>query len=69
MSGKPAKYAVVEEFILTIRGQKVILDADLAHIYDVPTKALNQAVKRNTDRFPADFAFQLTSQEVSRLRS
>jgi len=59
----------VEATILTIRGQKVILDADLARVYGVPTKALNQAVKRNADRFPGDFAFRLTAQEVTDLRS
>jgi hypothetical protein len=50
--------------ILTIRDQKVLLDADLALIYSVPTKALNQAVKRNLGRFPADFVFQLTTEET-----
>ena len=49
--------------ILTIRSQKVLIDADLAAIYGVPTKALNQAVKRNADRFPNDFLFQLTDEE------
>ena len=52
-----------ESLILTIRGQKVILDADLAAIYGVPTKALNQAVKRNADRFPEEFLFPLTQSE------
>jgi hypothetical protein len=46
-------------FIFSVCGQKVILDADLARIYGVSTKALNQAVKRNADRFPPDFVFQL----------
>jgi hypothetical protein len=54
----------ISEMIYTVRGQKVILDRDLAAIYGVSTKALNQAVKRNTDRFPDDFAFQLTSEEA-----
>ena len=49
--------------ILTIRSQKVLIDADLAAIYGVPNKALNQAVKRNADRFPNDFLFQLTDEE------
>jgi hypothetical protein len=49
--------------ILLIRGQKVMIDADLAELYGVPTKALNQAVKRNARRFPADFMFQLTAAE------
>jgi hypothetical protein len=69
MNEKPVRYDVepVESLIFTIRGQRVILDADLARIYGVPTKALNQAIKRNADRFPSDFMFQLTSQEVSEL--
>lgn len=49
--------------ILTIRDQRVILDADLARLYDVKTKALNQAVKRNSERFPDDLLFQLTAAE------
>ena len=53
----------VEETILFIRGQKVILDADLAKLYGVATKRLNQQVKRNRDRFPEDFMFQLTTEE------
>lgn len=52
-----------DSLIFSIRGQKVILDADLAAIYGVPTKAHNQAVKRNADRFPEDFLFQLTQSE------
>jgi hypothetical protein len=54
----------VEGMIVPLRGQKVILDADLARIYGVPTKVLNQAVKRNLERFPPDFMFQLTQDEV-----
>ncbi len=57
------------QLILTLRGQRVILDSDLAALYDVPTKALNQAVKRNEDRFPTEFAFQLAREEVAILRS
>jgi hypothetical protein len=53
----------LESLILTLRHQKVILDADLAGLYGVPNKALNQAIKRNADRFPADFLFQLTEDE------
>ena len=53
----------IESMILLIRGQKVMLDADLADLYGVPTKALNQAVKRNADRFPDDFMFPLTADE------
>ncbi|MBI4767381.1 MAG: ORF6N domain-containing protein [Deltaproteobacteria bacterium] len=57
----------IERIILLIRGQKIIIDADLATLYDVPTKVLHQAVKRNAKRFPADFMFQLTSQEKNEL--
>jgi len=55
--------------VLAIRGQKVLLDAVLAELYDVGTKVLNQAVKRNLDRFPADFMFQLTAEEWEGMRS
>ena len=55
--------------IRTVRGQKILLDSDLAALYGVATKALVQAVKRNLERFPADFMFQLTEQEVRALRS
>ncbi|MBU0622821.1 MAG: ORF6N domain-containing protein [Gammaproteobacteria bacterium] len=53
----------VAQRILVLRGQKVMVDADLAELYGVPTKALNQAVQRNIDRFPADFMFRLTQTE------
>ena len=53
----------MDERILTIRGQKVILDADLAELYGVTTKALNQAIKRNAERFPSDFTFVLSAKE------
>ena len=53
----------IEQVILLIRGQKVILDADLAKLYGVSTKVLNQAVKRNRGRFPEDFMFSLTKEE------
>src|SRR5947209_8632812 len=59
----------IEQAILLIRGQKVMLDMDLAALYQVPTKALNQAVRRNTDRFPEDFMFRLTAEEVQAMRS
>ena len=55
--------------ILNIRGQRVILDRDLARLYGVSTKRLNEQVKRNRDRFPEDFMFQLEVQEVASLRS
>ncbi len=53
----------VERTILLVRGQKVLLDADLAKLYGVTTKRLNQQVKRNSDRFPEDFMFRLTQKE------
>ena len=59
----------VEHLIRTIRGQRIILDTDLARVYGVPTRQLNQAIKRNLDRFPDDFTFQLEPQEVAALRS
>ena len=59
----------VERSILLIRGQKVILDSDLASLYGVPTKRLNEQVKRNRDRFPDDFMFQLSAGEAADLRS
>jgi phage regulator Rha-like protein len=55
--------------ILILRGQKVLLDMDLAEIYGVETHVLVQAIKRNIERFPADFMFQLTKQELANLRS
>ena len=54
----------IQETILLIRGKRVILDHDLARLYGVATRALNQAVKRNLDRFPEDFMFQLTEAET-----
>ena len=57
----------VERRILAIRGHKVMLDADLAELYGVATKALNQAVRRNIERFPRDFMFQLTRKETDSL--
>jgi len=63
----PAEH--IASCILVLRGQKVMLDADLADLYAVPTGALIQAVKRNPQRFPLDFMFQLTEQEVSGLKS
>ena len=59
----------VERSIRIIRGDKVILDEDLAELYGVEVKRLNEQVRRNIDRFPADFMFQLTNQEFSVLRS
>ena len=59
----------VERRIYLIRGQKVMIDVDLAELYGVPTKVLNQQVKRNLKRFPEDFMFQLTKAEAENLRS
>ncbi|MBR3589909.1 MAG: ORF6N domain-containing protein [Alistipes sp.] len=59
----------IQNKIYEIRGQRVMLDRDLAELYDVPTKALNQAVKRNIKRFPPDFMFQLNKEEFTNLRS
>lgn len=64
----PAAHDIARS-IVALRGQRVILDSPLAAIYGVPTKALNQAVKRNSDRFPDDFRFRLTSVEVAASRS
>lgn len=63
-----ASVTQIESRILLIRGQKVMLDADLAELYGVETGALNRAVKRNSERFPEDFMFQLTAQEFENLR-
>jgi ORF6N domain len=60
---------VVVRNILVIRGHKVMLDSELAALYQVKTKALNQAVQRNIDRFPADFMFQLNALELAKWRS
>ena len=57
------------KLVFLVRGEKVLLDADLAMLYGVATKVLNQAVKRNLDRFPADFMFQLTPEEWESMRS
>lgn len=58
----------IKSQIFLIRGQKVMLDADLAELYGVPTKVLNQAIKRNSERFPVDFMFQLTAEEFADLK-
>ena len=75
MVEKPSKpqsviiFEPIEPLIHEIRNRRVILDADLANVYGVATKVLNQALKRNAERFPPDFAFQLTEMEWSSLRS
>lgn len=58
---------VIEQKILLMRGQKVMLDRDLAQLYGVETRVLNQAVRRNIDRFPDDFMFSLTREEITRI--
>ena len=65
MTTKPTSLAAskISRRIILVRGQRVMIDADLAELYGVPTKALNQAVKRNQERFPDDFMFQLTPGE------
>lgn len=63
MSAPAMPLARIESRIMLIRGQKVMIDADLAELYGVPTKRLNEQVKRNQERFPADFMFQLTAAE------
>ena len=60
---------IIQSKIQTIRGERVILDIDIAGLYQVETKILNQAVKRNIVRFPEDFMFQLTEKEWENLRS
>jgi hypothetical protein len=77
MAKKPLSKAVLETIslddvsarILVVRGQRVMLDSDLAELYGVATRALNQAVKRNLERFPADFMLHLTAEETRALRS
>ncbi|MBN9386129.1 MAG: ORF6N domain-containing protein [Chitinophagaceae bacterium] len=59
----------IRDKIYEIRGQRVMLDFDLAALYEVPTKVLNQAVKRNAERFPEDFMFRLTEEEWVRMWS
>jgi hypothetical protein len=63
------RHEPLERRILKLRGHNVMLDADLAALYGVATRVLNQAVRRNLDRFPPDFMFRLTADEVGRLRS
>lgn len=60
---------LIQEKIIEVRGQKVMLDFDLAELYDTETKVLKQAVRRNLERFPADFMFELKKEEYDSLRS
>ena len=64
-----SKLSKIQSMIYEIRGQKVMIDSDLAALYDVELRSLNQAVKRNIGRFPSDFMFQLTQDEWNSLRS
>ena len=59
----------LEPLIFRVRGHRVVLDADLARLYGVTTTRFNEALRRNRDRFPADFAFQITTEELGNLRS
>jgi len=72
MPKKPNEMAVEKKiihFIMVVRGEKVIVDSDLAKLYGVETKRLNEQVRRNIDKFPADFMFQLTADEYKNLKS
>ena len=68
-SKAPAPVETITRAILVLRGHKVVLDVELAALYGVTTKRLNEQVKRNAERFPEDFMFQLTAQEAAGLRS
>ena len=69
MSPAPVPVERIERAILFLRGHKVMLDSDLSALYGVETRVLVQAVKRNPERFPKDFMFQLTNQELAAWRS
>jgi len=69
MRPSPIPLPDVDSLILTVRGQKVLLDSDLARLYGAPTFRFNEAVKRNQHRFPADFRFQLTAEEWAAVQS
>ncbi len=69
MPNNPLQTINIENKILVIRGQQVMLDRDLAELYGVETKRLNEQVRRNKERFPEEFYFQLTDDEQNSLRS
>ena len=69
MSKMVPKPENIARFVFFLRGEKVLLDADLAMLYGVTTKALNQAMRRNATRFPTDFAFRLSREEFDHMRS
>ena len=72
-ASKPVPLSLIPDqltpLVIRLRRENVILDSDIAELYGVATKVLNQAVKRNIDRFPSDFMFQLTEEEIENLRS
>lgn len=65
----PASNSVIQSLIYTVRGQQVMIDSDLAMLYQVETKRLNESVKRNIARFPETFCFQMTKEEYDCLKS
>ena len=65
----PVAYSEVEKLIVSVRGQQVIVDADVARLYGVATKRVNEAVRNNPEKFPSDYMFALTADELSDLRS
>jgi ORF6N domain len=69
MTAGPVPVEQIGRRILVLRGQRVLLDADLAALYEVTTKRINEQVRRNAKRFPADFMFQLIDEEIDSLRS
>ncbi|MCQ2312528.1 MAG: ORF6N domain-containing protein [Paludibacteraceae bacterium] len=69
MMNEIVKYEQVKDQILTLRGQQVILDCDVAKLYGVETKRVNEAVKNNPDKFPAGWTYSLTNQEIAEVRS
>ena len=69
MVKKLIRVPIIQSLIIELRGKRVILDRDLAMLYQVPTKVLNQAIRRNRERFPKDFMFQLSKEEWEFLRS
>ena len=68
IKNKESNIEVIKHRIYEVRGQRVMLDHDLAELYSVETKVLNQAVKRNIERFPADFMFEISHEEYNSLR-
>ena len=69
LASTPIAYSDVERLIVNVRGQPVIVDADVAKLYGVATKRVNEAVRNNPEKFPADYMFALTADELSDLRS